>query len=230
MGEAKRRRETAVPTVYHHTSTLRTNLIWMAGLIELEGRGQEALHPQLGVINSNANLRRDMTDFPPLAWFTTQIDPPNCLVKAEVFGVNKETGVRVELELGDGAMNMIALQRVALGFPIASIAVRPWSEHPGHETAEGRALNESALEFGDNPDHWFVADEPVDVMAVAEFWASRSIMTPKLQRFESYVADIKRMVQMCRDTPGVFIPPSWLKPEQAAALARRIGVPVGSPT
>ena len=27
VGEAKRRRENGVPTVYHHTSTLRTNLI-----------------------------------------------------------------------------------------------------------------------------------------------------------------------------------------------------------
>ena len=27
-----------VPTVYHHTSTVRTNLIWMSGVIEVEGK------------------------------------------------------------------------------------------------------------------------------------------------------------------------------------------------
>ena len=38
MGAAKRKRQNRVPTVYHHTSTLRTNLIWMSGVIEVEGK------------------------------------------------------------------------------------------------------------------------------------------------------------------------------------------------
>ena len=46
MGAAKRKRQNRVPTVYHHTSTLRTNLIWMSGVIEVEGKSKGVFHPQ----------------------------------------------------------------------------------------------------------------------------------------------------------------------------------------
>lgn len=45
MGQAKLKRANAVPVAYHHTSTLRTNLIWMAGVIEVEGRSGPVIHP-----------------------------------------------------------------------------------------------------------------------------------------------------------------------------------------
>lgn len=49
MGEAKRRKMKEAelgPVVYHHTSTLRTNLLWMSGVIELEGQSRRpAFHP-----------------------------------------------------------------------------------------------------------------------------------------------------------------------------------------
>jgi len=71
MGEAKRRQTASiVRTVYHHTSTLRTNLIWMSGVIEVEGAGATPLHPQLGEFKHATSLRRGMHDFPPVAWFT----------------------------------------------------------------------------------------------------------------------------------------------------------------
>src|SRR5712664_3230068 len=83
MGEAKRRRlaSDGSLTVYHHTSTLRTNLIWMSGAIELEGRSPPVYHPRLGEIRTDALARRSMKDFAPLAWFTTQTSIPQCLVK-----------------------------------------------------------------------------------------------------------------------------------------------------
>jgi hypothetical protein len=50
MGEAKRRRQqnsTPDRVVYHHTSTLRTNLLWMSGVIEVEGRGRDGFTRRL---------------------------------------------------------------------------------------------------------------------------------------------------------------------------------------
>ena len=73
MGQAKEKRKNAVPTVYHHTSTLRTNLIWMSGVVQVEGQSDGVLHPQLGRIDTDARIRRELRDFPPLAWFTSQI-------------------------------------------------------------------------------------------------------------------------------------------------------------
>ena len=35
MGQAKLKRSLPVSVVYHHTSTLRTNLLWMSGVVEV---------------------------------------------------------------------------------------------------------------------------------------------------------------------------------------------------
>lgn len=226
MGEAKRRRELAVPTVYHHTSTLRTNLLWMSGVIEVEGQGRPALHPTLGEIAQTANLRRAFDDFPPLAWFTTQINPPRCITEAAIIFTDKTTGEPRDIPLMPGAANAIALHRVAIGFPIASIDVVRWADHPGYATAEGRALNDSAREFRDNPDDWYVAERPVDLMLASEIWTARSVMKPKLERAEPYLREMKRMVDLCRTTEGAFIPPTWVKPEDVHRLAERMGLPV----
>ena len=59
MGEARRRR-LAGGTIYHHTSTLRTNQLWMSGQLLPEGRMPPALHPFLGTIETDATLRRAM--------------------------------------------------------------------------------------------------------------------------------------------------------------------------
>lgn len=71
MGEAKRRVAAGAynkpNTVFHHTSTLRTNLIWMSGVIDIEGRSPPVVHPRLGVLQGNPFGRRAFKDFPPVA-------------------------------------------------------------------------------------------------------------------------------------------------------------------
>ena len=221
MGQAKLRRANAVPVVYHHTSTLRTNLIWMAGVIEIEGKSDPVFHPDLGELTLDANLRRAMHDFPPLAWFTTRIEVPNCLLHSSLMLLDKSSGVTREVARDPRLSNAIALNRIALGFPVAAISVVPWRDHSGYVTDEGKALNETAREAGDNPDEWYVSEAPVDVLAATEIWSSPSIMRPKLKRLDAYLPHVRRMVEMCRSRPGTFIPPTWLKIDQQRELARR---------
>jgi hypothetical protein len=229
MGEAKRRRENAVPTVYHHTSTLRTNLIWMSGVIQVEGKSEGVFHPSLGEIKTDALARRALEDFPPVAWFTKRLEIPNVLIQSALYGVDKNTGERKEITLAVEQANAMAMNRVALGFRLADIPVVPWPDHYGYKTGEGQELNESAREAGDDPDDWYVSEGPVDVLKVSEFWTSRSIIKPKLRRFDPYIRDIHRMVELCRTSKGAYIPPSWLMQEQAEALARGLNVPVMNP-
>ena len=156
MGEAKRRRQNAVPTVYHHTSTLRTNLIWMSGVIEVEGKSEGAFHPQLGEIKTDARLRRELKNFPPLAWFTKSIAVPNCLTQFVCLAIDQKTGEQRELKLDSGMANAVTLNRVALGFPTADVPVVPWPHYYGYSTPEGEELNDWARAAGDDPDEWYV--------------------------------------------------------------------------
>jgi hypothetical protein len=226
MGEAKRRKATAIPTVYHHTSTLRTNMIWMSGVIDVEGNKKKVLHPHLGEVSTDASLRRSMVDFPALAWFTRKLDIPKVLVVSKLYFEDKKTGAIKATEIGTEMAHAMNLNRVALGFPLAGIGVTPWREYRGYATPEGRALNETARDAGDNPDDWYVSETPIDVMKVSEFWSSRTILNPKLKWSDSYIADIRRMVTMCRERDGVFIPPTWLTREQAVEVGRRMGLSV----
>jgi hypothetical protein len=210
--------------VYHHTSTLRTNLIWMSGLIKLEGQSDHVVHPQLGTINTSALARRALDDFPPVVWFTTQVSVPKCLIKMAVVLTDNKTGETTQISLDEQEAHGFALNRVALGFKRADIPAIHWPEHPGYATGEGRELNETAREAGDNPNDWWVSEEPIDVMKVCEFWNAMSIFDPKMTRRDAYVADIKGMVTLCRTQEGVYIPPTWLKPERAKALARRLNL------
>lgn len=215
VGEAKRKAGSPPSVVYHHTSQIRTNLIWMSGRIELEGRSKGALHPLFGEINTDASMRRPCVDFPPLAWFTRSTSIPQCLLKAEMVAVSKSDGSAIDFERETGMgrqqiANGIALKRFALGFKNDPAIFQPWKDHFGYATAEGSALNESARAAGDNPDLWYVADQPVDVLTCTEVWASRSIFKPRLEPFPQYLPEIQRMVRLCRDNPGAHIPPSWL--------------------
>ncbi|MCO6415130.1 hypothetical protein JYK14_02925 [Siccirubricoccus sp. KC 17139] len=188
------------------------------------------IHPQLGEIRTDANLRRTMRDFPPLAWFTTKIDVPRTLLHSSFLLEDKITGQLREVTRDPRLVNAIALNRVALGFPIASIPVIPWRNHPGYGTGEGRELNTTARDAGDNPDDWYVSETPVDILAASEIWTSSSIMSPKLKRLPEYLLHVRLMVQKCRDKPGTFIPPTWMKVEQQLELARRAGVQVFDPS
>jgi hypothetical protein len=53
-------------------------------------------------------------------------------------------------------------------------------------------------------------------------------MKPTLRRLETYLADVHRMVKLCRERPGVFIPPTWLPEDEAKALSAMMGVPAFS--
>jgi hypothetical protein len=223
MGEAKRRKATRAGIVYHHTSTLRTNLIWMSGVIALEGQGDAPFHPQLGeVAVAPTILRRAMKDFPAVAWFTTQISIPKCLRNYDMRFVDKETGeTRGQLRVTDQLAGAISLHPVALGFPISDIGAVPWPQHYGYSTAEGRELNESARDVGDEPDDWYVCEQPVDVLKACEVWLSRTKSNPKLKRKDWYLTDVHRMVTQCRAT-RVYIPPSWLSENEARILLQAV--------
>jgi hypothetical protein len=122
--------------------------------------------------------------------------------------------------------------RVALGFPTVDIPVTRWGDYRGHDTPEGRSLNESAIEAGDDPDDWYVSEQEIDVMKVAEFWSSRSVSKPRLERVGGdYVSRIRRMVTGCREArakgQGVYIPPAWMdltSPEKQRALSQALKV------
>jgi hypothetical protein len=229
MGEAKRKRKSAGPTVYHHTSSLRTNLIWMSGVIQVEGTSERPLHPQLGEIKTDALARRPLNEFPAVAWFTTRIDIPKCLVLSTLSLIDQETDEKETIGIGRAMANAIALNRVALGFRVADIPVVPWPDYYGYTTAEGQELNASARAAGDDPDEWYISETPVDVLRISEFWFSKSVQEPKLTRYDRYIEDIHRMVTFCRENKRARIPPSWLEPEQVEALARRRGLKIKGP-
>lgn len=215
MGEARRRAALPVEIVYHHTSTLRTNLIWMSGVIDIEGRSEGCFHPLLGEIKTEVRARRAAVDFPPLAWFTRDIRIPKVLLESDMLVQPKEGGPPQYLSdmLGDEKMALIrkgfALHRVALGFPLAGSTIIPWPEHPGYFTGEGDTLNRTARDVGDDPNRWYVSDQPVDVLTASEIWTSGSIFEPRLERQPSYLPEVHRMVSMCRQFPGMYIGPTW---------------------
>lgn len=125
---------------------------------------------------------------------------------------------------------MLALNRMALEFPISDIPVVRWREHPGFETSEGKELNRTAVhDYGDDPDDWYVSEVPVDVLKAAAVWGSRSMLKPKLERWDHYLPDVRKMVTLCREQPGVFIPPSWLKEHEAAAVGALLNLPTVVP-
>jgi len=228
MGDAKRRKADSRKLIYHHTSILRTNLLWMAGEILPENHGKKALHPQLGEIDASGTvtLRRKFEDFPPLVWLTTQITVPNCLKDIAIYFVPKDGGAPTRLDLAVDEAAAFSLRRVALGFHAVEIDAIPWQDHPGYHTTEGTELNETAHDVGDDPDDWFVCENAVDLMQILEFRHAKSLHDLKMLSQPSYLSDIKRMVTMCRQTPGVFIPPSWLTQEQAEKLSAKMELPI----
>ena len=196
----------------------------MSGVVQVEGKSEGVYHPQLGEIKTDGFLRRSFNDFPPLAWFTTQIKVPECLIQSRYFLV-RPNGEKFELDLGPSLANAIALNRIALGFRIADVSLTPWPDHYGYATEEGRELNATAHEAGDDPDDWYVSEHAVDVLKISEIWGSSSILKPKLKRLDDHVKDVRKMVALCREQPGVYIPPSWLTEEQADSLVKKFGLP-----
>lgn len=209
MGEAKRRRDERAGLVWHHTSILRTNLIWMSGIIDLEGRSKGALHPAFGQIHTDAAMRRPMQDFPALAWFTSDFNVPKCLLTFDAYVTRKDTGAVERITLSPEEVAAFSMNRIAIGFPAADIGVRRWPDHPGYSTGEGADLNETARDLGDDPDTWWVSDEPVDVLKSTEIRGGRSLDSVKMESMGDYLRDVHRMVATCRAIPGTMIPPAW---------------------
>ena len=226
MGEAKRRKQSQTAgIIYHHTSTLRTNLIWMSGVIELEGRGEKPHHPQLGKMDADASLRREMRDFPPLAWFTSSAATPRCLMDAQICLRDNATGEIRRIDLDAQQANAISMKRVALGFQLADIPVVAWRDHPGYQTPEGQKLNADARAVGDDPDLWYVAEEPVDAALLCEIRnADRQGRMVKLDA--RHVQEARRSVELCRTTPGAYIPPAWIPVDQIQRICAEMGVPI----
>jgi hypothetical protein len=231
MGEAKRRRLARasgdVGVVYHHSSTLRTNLMWMSGVIDVEGQIGRVFHPSIGEIKTDASLRRGLSDFPAVAWFTSEIAIPNCLRNVRVMFTDKDTGEPVLDEEATRKMaDALALNRVAIGFRLSeNTDIVPWPSHPGFHTSEGKALNQTAQQVGDDPAKWFVSEKPIDLLKAMEFWSSSTVANPRLKRHDNYIKDMHNMVRMCRARKGIYIPPTWLKTEDARAFGESLGVP-----
>ena len=226
MGEAKRRRQ-ASTLIYHHTSTLRTNQLWMSGRVLPEGKMPPAFHAQLGEIQTDAFFRRPMNDFPPVAWLTEEVGVPKCLISTRLRFASIDRGEEVDgVDVNEDVSNAIALNRVALGFLPEEIGAVRWRDHLGYNTGEGQELNETAREAGDDPDRWWVSEAPIDLMRMIELRVSRSISRPKLERQDAYLAKIKELIQRCHDNPGAYVPPTWLTSGQARALAARLGLRV----
>lgn len=218
MDEAKRRLAEMNGMVWHHTSILRTNLIWMSGVIDLEGRSKGAMHPAFGEVMTSTTMRRPMCDFPALAWFTSDIDVPRCLQHFDMYGIDKVTGQPKRLELAPEAAAAMVLNRMAIGFRSADIPVMRWPDHRGYNTGEGRDLNENAREVGDDPDRWWVSETPVDMLRSSDIRGSKSVMGLKMERLDGYLAKVHQMVQLCRAIPSTHIPPTWQGSEAHRAL------------
>lgn len=218
VGEAKRRRDELAGLIWHHTSILRTNLIWMSGVIELEGRSKGAVHPAFGPIMTDATFRRPMRDFPALAWFTADINVPKCLQVFEAYCTDKATGLPRKLDLSGQMAATFSMNRMAIGFPVTTPGLAPWPQHYGYHTAEGHDLNASARDVGDDPDRWWVSEAPVDVLRSTDIRGAKSVFSLKLERLENYLAEVHGMVRLCRELPGTVIPPTWVNSDIHKAL------------
>jgi hypothetical protein len=245
MGDAKRRR--AVPIVYHHSSVVAQNLMWMQG--ELLPGGPEPVevpHPRIAHfrIGGAEAERRACKDFPPLVWFTSRIKIPACLRKltklviyAKDQSVFESEEFQRDLAILDEEYRKLSTEdltnayrwnRTALGFPLTSIPAVRWCDYPGYGTPEGKDLNETAIEAGDNPRDWYVSETPIDIMQMTEFWASRSVWNPQLEKLKDYVRDVKVLVEMSRAAQEcgkkLFIPPSWMNQDDAVKMVCDDGV------
>jgi hypothetical protein len=229
MGEAKIRKGGPL-LVYHHTSTLYTNQIWMSGAVEVEGKNREPpAHPQMGQVQSDLRFRRAFKDFPPLAWFTTQISVPKCLILDKLIFVHKDSGeVVTELPISEKIANGIALRRMALGFPISTVPVKRWPDYHGYGTAEGKELNETARDYGDNPEGWYVSEERVSLDHMTEIRVAKSMQNLKMERQDGYLQDIKRLLAMLK-VEKAYVPPAWLSRDVVEEAARRMNMQVRDP-
>lgn len=229
MGQTKLRQATAPQVVYHHTSTLHTNLIWMSGAVEVEGYSEPVLHPHLGTLQSDLRFRRACRDFPAVAWFTADLNVPKCLIQTSLFFSRPGASDAIEIEIAAPVANAISLRQMALGFKLADIPVTPWPEHRGYATSEGRTLNDTARAAGDNPDLWFVSEHRVSLDHMIEIRVARSTQNLKMERRDDYLEKLRPMLEFLKREKA-YVPPAWLSIEDARLLADRLGLPLARVT
>jgi hypothetical protein len=161
------------------------------------------LHPHLGTVQTDLRFRRACKDFPPVAWFTTEISVPKCLILNHVILKQMDSGETVEVPISNEMANGIAMHRLALGFPVADIPVTAWPDHYGYNTPEGRELNETARDAGDEPDRWYISEGRVSLDHMSEIRIARSIQNLKMERNDGYLRDIKRVAGENESREGV---------------------------
>jgi len=223
LGEAKRGAERERRMIWHHTSILRTNHLWMSGFILREGENPPVIHPHIGNLHSDAGFRRPMKDFPALVWLTRSIEVPGCLLSGTILMTSPDGEVyRHELTKNESAA--LSLRRLALGFDPYDVGAIAWRDYYGYDTPEGQELNETARQVGDDPDLWFVAENRMDIAMCQSVRIAKTDTNLKMIKSDRYLAEVKRMVQLCRSTPGLYIPPSWISQEMAQKAAQSQGL------
>ena len=120
----------------------------------------------------------------------------------------------------------IELNHIALGFRIEDIPVVHWPSHPGFKTDEGKALNESAIELGDDPSDWYVSESAVDLMKVSDVLVQKNKAKKKMERWPEYINRHQENGAALPFEEEVFIPPTWLSQDQAKYLANRLNLPI----
>lgn len=189
-------------------------------------------HPKLGAISVRKRTPPS-PDFPHLVWFTSRTAILRCRSEArlsDMLGLScprsdncfrfcrlagcLQRALESRNWSASDVSNLFHWRRIALGFPLSDVAVVRWRDHRGYYTDYGRHLTVSAVAAGDDPDDWFVSEQPVDVMRLTEYWASPSPWKPRLERIRGYVPEVRKMVSMCRAarTAGeeICIPPPWM--------------------
>ena len=202
--------------------------MWMSGFILPEGENPPTVHPHIGNLHSDAGFRRPMNDFPPLVWFTRSVEVPGCLTSGAILMKSPDGEVyRHELSRSEAAA--LSLRRLALGFDPSEIEAIPWNEYYGYTTPEGQELNKTAGEAGDDPDLWFVAESKADIGLCRSVRIAKSDTDLKMIKNDQYLTEVKRMVHLCRNTPGAYIPPTWMSRGEAEKLAKSEGVNLTMP-
>ncbi len=225
MGQAKANAAAQSNFVWHHTSSLRTAQLWTSGHIKVEGRMPPAFHPEVGWIYSNAAHRREMKDFPPLVWLTRDIKVPQSIRIVSHRAKDNDPAKCQTTLLPPEVTDAIAMRRMAIGFNPNEIGATPWTEHPGYSSGEGRQLNESAIEAGDAPEDWYVVEADIDLLKCRALRIAQSTFNLKMVREDRGVAEIHRMVRLCRENPGRRIAPTWLN-EESIRRAQEAGTPI----
>jgi len=220
----KQRQEMAAhgPTIYHYTSALYTNQIWMAGYLMLPGLRDVTYHPIFGDIPAV-----DCSAFGhlPLIWFTTNRNIPRCLRSYMLMRPN-DGSPALSVRAPALVVDAFCYMRIALGFHAKEIGAVPWPEHPSYDTDEGRGFAETAREVGDNPDEWYVAERPVDILKATTARLPKKVMGTELIPNDGYLREVKAMVAFSQEFPGkLYIPPSLMPRELAEQLTARLGLP-----